>query len=465
MTTFDCAIIGAGPGGYVAAIRAAQLGLKTALIEKNATLGGTCLNVGCIPSKALLEASEHYHDLFGKVNAFGIKVNDAAIDIAAMLGFKAGVVSELTGGLVQLMKKNGVSVFWGAGKLKGGKTIEVTKADGVETIEAAHIVLATGSEAVNLPFMPFDGDYIVSSTEALSFERVPKHLIVVGAGAVGLELGSVWRRLGAEVTVVELLPRIVPFADVQLSQTLAQALKKQGMALRLETQVMGARIENGEAVVSVKDKKGVVEELRADKVLVAVGRRAFSKGLGLEAVGLETDKGGRVQVNERYETAVPGLFAIGDLIAGPMLAHKAEEEGVAVAEFIAGQKGHVNYAVIPNIVYTHPELAAVGLTEAEAKEAGHEVNVGKYYYKPNGRAKSLAEGDGLVKIVADAATDKLLGVHIVGARASDLIAEAALALELGATSEQLARTCHAHPTLSEIVKEAALAVHKRAIHG
>lgn len=465
MTHFDCAIIGAGPGGYVAAIRAAQLGLKTALIEKNGTLGGTCLNVGCIPSKALLEASEHYHQLFGKVNVFGIQVKDAAIDIPAMLAFKSGVVAELTGGLVQLMKKNGVSVFWGAGRLGGAGTIEIAKADGMETIEATNIVLATGSEAVNLPFMPFDGAQIVSSSEALSFEQVPKHLIVVGAGAVGLELGSVWRRLGAEVTVVELLPRITPFADAQLSQALQQALKKSGMAFRLETQVMGARIENGEAWVSVKDKKGNIEELRADKVLVSVGRRAFSAGLGLEALGLATDKGGRVEVDGRYETKVPGVFAIGDLIAGPMLAHKAEEEGVAVAEFIAGQKGHVNYAVIPNVVYTHPELAQVGLSEAEAKEAGHEVNVGKYYYKPNGRAKSLGESDGLVKIVADAASDKILGVGIVGARASDLIAEATLALELGATSEQLARTCHAHPTLSEIVKEAALAVHKRAIHG
>lgn len=464
MQAFDLIVIGAGPGGYVAAIRAAQLGLKVALVEKDDRLGGTCLNVGCIPSKALLESSELLFAARTRFADHGLRVGEVGFDLAALHARKQRIVQELTDGIRLLMKKNKVTVIQGLGKLVASDRVAV---DGPkpEALTAPKVLLAAGSAPVNLPFMPFDGQVIVSSTEALAFDRVPGHLVVVGAGAVGLELGSVWSRLGAKVTVVEMLDQIVPAADSQLAKLLLRSLKAQGMEFRLKTSVTAAEVKDGHATLSLKDDKGAVESLVADRVLVAVGRRPFPDALGLEAVGVALDERRRVKVNERFETSVPGVYAIGDLIAGPMLAHKASEEGVAVAELLAGKAGHVSYDAIPAIVYTAPELAAVGLTEDEAEKRGVKVKVGKFYFKANGRAKALGEDDGLVKVVADAETDRLLGVHLLGPRASELIAEAVIALELHASAEDLGRAVHAHPTLSEAIKEAALAVDRRAIHG
>jgi dihydrolipoamide dehydrogenase len=464
LQAFDLIVIGAGPGGYVAAIRAAQLGLKVALVEKDDRLGGTCLNVGCIPSKALLESSELLFAARTRFADHGLRVGEVGFDLAALHARKQRIVQELTDGIRLLMKKNKVTVIQGLGKLVASDRVAV---DGPkpEALTAPKVLLAAGSAPVNLPFMPFDGQVIVSSTEALAFDRVPGHLVVVGAGAVGLELGSVWSRLGAKVTVVEMLDQIVPAADSQLAKLLLRSLKAQGMEFRLKTSVTAAEVKDGHATLSLKDDKGAVESLVADRVLVAVGRRPFPDALGLEAVGVALDERRRVKVNERFETSVPGVYAIGDLIAGPMLAHKASEEGVAVAELLAGKAGHVSYDAIPAIVYTAPELAAVGLTEDEAEKRGVKVKVGKFYFKANGRAKALGEDDGLVKVVADAETDRLLGVHLLGPRASELIAEAVIALELHASAEDLGRAVHAHPTLSEAIKEAALAVDRRAIHG
>jgi dihydrolipoamide dehydrogenase len=462
--SFDLVIIGAGPGGYVCAIRAAQLGLKTALIDKRRALGGTCLNVGCIPSKALLESSEFFEATRLRAAEHGVVVSEVGLDLATMLARKGTIVQELTDGVAQLMKKNKVTVMTGRGALTGPGRVTVVGDGGETVIEARHVCLAMGSEPVELPFLPFDGERVVSSTEALDFATVPKKLVVIGAGAVGLELGSVWRRLGAEVTVVEMLPTIAPFADKQMAGALQRALAGQGLEFRLESRVTAGKVLKKGVKLSVENAKGEAEEITADMVLVAVGRQPVTEGAGLETVGVALDEQGRVAVDEHLRTNVDGISAIGDLVRGPMLAHKAEDEGVAVAERLAGLPGHVNYEVIPNVVYTEPELAMVGRTEAELKDIGVTFNTGRFMFRANGRAKSLGFQDGMVKILADKETDRILGVHMVGPRVSELIAEAAVAMEFSASAEDLARTCHAHPTLAEVVREAALAVDKRALH-
>jgi dihydrolipoamide dehydrogenase len=462
--SFDLVVIGAGPGGYVCAIRAAQLGLKTALVEKRHALGGTCLNVGCIPSKALLESSEMYEAARNEAADHGIVLSDVALDLEVMLARKGGIVKELTDGVAMLMKKNKITVLTGRGTVTAPGKVTVSGTTGDTEVEARNICLAMGSEAIELPFLPFDGERIVSSTEALDFSEVPKRLVVIGAGAVGLELGSVWRRLGSEVTVIEMLPTISPFADTAMAKSLQRSLADQGMNFRLETKVTAGKVLKKSVKLSVENAKGATEEISADKVLVAVGRRPVTEGAGLERLGVALDDQGRVAVDDHLRTNIDAIFAIGDLVRGPMLAHKAEDEGVSVAEQIAGMPGHVNYEVIPNVVYTEPELAMVGRTEAELKEAGVAFAAGRFMFRANGRAKSLGQQEGMVKILADKESDRILGVHMVGPRVSELIAEAAVAMEFGASAEDLARTCHAHPTLSEVVKEAALAVDKRALH-
>jgi dihydrolipoamide dehydrogenase len=464
MDTFDLVVIGAGPGGYVCAIRAAQLGLKTALVEKRHALGGTCLNVGCIPSKALLESSELYEATRENAAKHGIVVSDVGLDLPAMLARKGGIVQELTDGVAMLMKKNKVTVLRGRGTLTGPGRLTVHGDGGETDIEARSICLAMGSEPVELPFLPFDGERVVSSTEALDFSSVPKKLVVIGAGAVGLELGSVWRRLGSEVTVVEMLPTITPFADKPMAKALQRALADQGMEFRLETKVTAGKVLKKSVKLTVESAKGESEEISCDTVLVAVGRKPNSTGTGLNKAGVALDDAGRVIIDDRFQSSVEGVYAIGDLVRGPMLAHKAEDEGLALAEQLAGMPGHVNYDVIPNVVYTEPELAMVGRTEAELKDAGITYNTGRFQFRANGRAKCLAQETGMVKILADKETDRILGVHMVGPRVSELIAEATVAMEFSASAEDLARTCHAHPTLSEVVKEAAMAVDKRAIH-
>jgi dihydrolipoamide dehydrogenase len=461
---FDLVIIGAGPGGYVCAIRAAQLGLKTALVEKRHALGGTCLNVGCIPSKALLESSDLYEAAREQAAAHGIVLGDVGLNLETMLKHKSAVVMELTDGVAMLMKKNKVTVLNGRGTLEAPGKVVVAGDGGDTEIEAKSICLAMGSEAIELPFLPFDGDRVVSSTEALDFSTVPKRLVVIGAGAVGLELGSVWRRLGAEVTVIEMLPTITPFADRQMSKALQRALADQGMVFLMETRVISGKVLKKSVKLTVENAKGETEEIGCDKVLVAVGRRPNTSGTGLAKLGVALDEQGRVAIDDHFQTSVEGVYAIGDLVRGPMLAHKAEEEGIALAEELAGLPGHVNYDAIPNVVYTEPELAMVGRTEAELKEAGLKFNTGRFQFRANGRAKSLGQETGMVKILADKETDRILGVHMVGPRVSELIAEATLAMEFGASAEDLARTSHAHPTLSEVVREAALAVDKRALH-
>jgi len=464
METFDLVVVGAGPGGYVCAIRAAQLGLKTALVEKRSTLGGTCLNVGCIPSKALLESS----DLFAAANNHfadhGIDLENIALNLPQMMARKGKIVQELVDGVAGLMKKNKVTVLSGRGVVTDPGKVTVIGDPKDTEIEARNICLAMGSEAVELPFMPFDGDLIVSSTEALSFSEVPKHLLVVGAGAVGLELGSVWSRLGSKVTVVEMLPTITPFADKQMSSSLQRALASQGIEIRLSTKVTAAKPSKKRVKVTVEDAKGETEDISVDKVLVAVGRKPNIHGSGAVEVGVALDELGRIEVDQHFKTNIEGIYAIGDLVRGPMLAHKAEDEGIALAELLAGQPGHVNYLTIPNVVYTEPELAMVGLTEAQLKEHGVPFRAGRFMFRANGRAKSLGMLDGMVKILAHKETDEILGVHMVGPRVSELIAEAVVAMEFNASAEDLALTCHAHPTLSEVVREAAMAVDKRAIH-
>ncbi len=464
MADYDLVIIGAGPGGYVCAIRAAQLGLKTALVEKRHALGGTCLNVGCIPSKALLESSELYETARQRAARHGIVLGDVGMDLKTMMARKGAVVKELTDGVTSLMKKNKVTVLNGRGVVTGAGVVSVHGDGGESEITTSNICLAMGSEAAELPFLPFDGDRVISSTEALDLSAVPKRLAVIGAGAVGLELGSVWRRLGAAVTVVEMLPTITPFADKQMANALKRALADQGMEFRLETKVAAGKVSPKSVKLTLESADGVTQELACDKVLVAVGRRPNTAGTGLENLDVALDAQGRVAVDERYRTNVEGVFAIGDLVRGPMLAHKAEEEGIALAENLAGLPGHVNYETIPNVVYTEPELAMVGRTEVELKENGVAFTTGRFQFRANGRAKSLGQETGMVKILADQETDRILGVHMVGPRVSELIAEAAVAMEFAASAEDLARTCHAHPTLSEVVREAALAVDKRAIH-
>jgi dihydrolipoamide dehydrogenase len=466
LMSYDVIIIGSGPGGYVCAIRAAQLGLKTAIVEKEKTLGGTCLNIGCIPSKALLHASHMFDEAGHGFAALGIGVGTPKLDLPAMMAHKKEVVDANVGGVSFLMKKNKVDVVTGMGKILAVGKVEVTAADGsVSMLETKSIVIATGSEVTPLKGVEVDEKVIVSSTGALSFDKVPGHLVLIGAGVIGLELGSVWRRLGAKVTVIEYLDRILPGIDTEVAKQFQRILEKQGMTFKLGAKVTGATRTKSGASLSVEPAAGgAVETLSADAVIVCIGRRPFTNGLGLEGVGVALDPRGRVVTDHHYATNVPGIYAIGDVIVGPMLAHKAEDEGVALAEVLAGKAGHVNYGVIPSVVYTHPEIAAVGHTEDELKAAGIAYNVGKFPFTANGRARANRTPEGFVKVLADAATDKVLGVHILGAGAGDLIHEAAVLMEFGGSSEDLARTCHAHPTMSEAVKEAALAVEKRALH-
>ena len=464
--SYDLIIIGSGPGGYVCAVRAAQLGLKTAVIEKNATFGGTCLNVGCIPSKAMLHASELFEEAGHNFAQMGIKVGKPSVDVAALLKYKEQNVDSNVKGVAFLFKKNKIDAFQGTGRIVAPGQVEVKDTAGkTQTLETKNIVIATGSDVARLNGIDIDEKRVVSSTGALDLTKVPQKLLVVGGGIIGLELGSVWRRLGAQVTVVEFLDHILPGIDGEVARQFHRLLQKQGVAFKLSSKVTGVDTSGKTLKVKIEPAAGgEAEAIEADVVLVAIGRVPFTEGLGLEAAGVKKDNRGRVIVDAHLRTNVAGIYAIGDAIAGPMLAHKAEEEGVAAAEIIAGQAGHVNYEVIPNVVYTSPEIAAVGKTEEELKAAGVAYQVGKFPFSANARARANLATDGFVKILADAKTDRVLGVHILGPDAETMIAEAAMAMEFGASSEDIARTCHAHPTLSETVKEAALAVAKRAIN-
>jgi len=458
---YDLVVIGSGPGGYVAAIRAAQLGMKTACVEKYPTLGGTCLNVGCIPSKALLDSSEHFHHARHGLAAHGIRAT-AELDLATMMGRKDKVVKDLTRGIEGLFRKNQVTWIKGAARLRSATKVEIG-GEAPRVIGSRRILIATGSKAAGLPGIAFDGSRIVHSTDALTLEAVPRRMLVIGAGAIGLELGSVWMRLGSEVQVLELMERALPGMDQKSASLLQRALEKQGMKFRFQASARSARVE-GESVRVTVAEGGATREEACDVLLVAVGRRPYTEGLNARELGVRTDERGFIQVDSSYQTSVPGIYAIGDVIPGPMLAHKAEEEGIAAVEMMAGVAGHVAYECIPSVVYTWPELASVGLSEEDARERGIEVAVGAFPFLANGRARAMEERDGQVKIIADAKTDRILGAHIVGPRASDLIAELAFAMELGSSAEDVARSVHAHPTLPEAVREAALAVGKRAIH-
>lgn len=470
MENFDLIVIGGGPAGYVAAIRAAQLGFKTACVEKRKALGGTCLNVGCIPSKALLDSSEHYLYAKNKLAKHGVVIESVKLDLPAMMKRKDAVVRQLTNGVGGLFKKHKIEHVVGFGAFKGvegeNKLVEAKMEDGsTRTLAAPRVLIATGSDVAQLPFLPFDGKRVLSSTEALEIPEVPKHLVVIGGGVIGLELGSVWLRLGAKVTVVEYMDRILPPVDRQIGNELYKSLLKQGMEFKLAHKCLGAKQAGEWMVVEAEElATGNKTSLEADYILVATGRRPYTASLGLDQIGLATNKQGQVEINDHFETAVPGVYAVGDVVRGAMLAHKAEEEGIAAVEIMAGQAGHVYYDAIPNIVYTWPELASVGATEEELKERGVSYKVGTFPFLANGRAKTMEETEGLVKIIADAGTDRMLGAHIVGARASDMIAELVTVMEYGGSAEDIARTSHGHPTLSEIVKEAALAVDKRQLH-
>jgi len=463
---YDLVVIGTGPGGYVCAIRAAQLGLKVAVVEKRRTHGGTCLNVGCIPSKALLHASELYAEAGHTFAKMGIGLGQPKLDLTAMMAFKDSGVEGNVKGVEFLLKKNKIDAFHSAARIAAPGNVEITDlADKKETIDTKAIVIATGSDVARLKGIDIDEKRIVSSTGALTLPAVPQHLLVVGAGVIGLELGSVWRRLGSKVTVVEFLDHILPGLDGEVAKQFQRILQRQGMTFRLSSKVTAVDTSAKQLTATVEPAAGgTAETIVADVVLVAIGRVPYTEGLGLEAIGVKKDNRGRVIVDGHFHTNVPGVYAIGDVIAGPMLAHKAEDEGIAVAEILAGRAGHVNYEVIPNVVYTFPEIASVGKTEEELREAGVAYTAGKFPFTANARAKINLTPEGFVKILADVETDRVLGVHIVGADAGNMIAEAAMAMEFGASSEDIARTCHAHPTLSEAVKEAALAVAKRAIH-
>ncbi len=462
---FDLIVIGAGPGGYVAAIRAAQLGKTVACVEKRSgkALGGTCLNVGCIPSKALLDSSELYDVTLHKLAKHGVKVSKVELDLAEMMRRKDGVVKSLTDGITFLFKKNKVTPYYGSGKLLGGGKVQVTADDGsTQVIEAANVLLATGSESAELPFLKSDGTTVVGSTEALAFDKVPKHLIVVGGGYIGLELGSVWKRLGSEVTVLEFLPRILTICDGEIAAAAHKLLAKQGMQFHLETKVTGAKTDGGNVTVSATAKDGAALTFTGDKVLVAVGRRPYTAGLGLDEAGVTYDKkSGKIPVDKQFRTNVAGVHALGDLIDGPMLAHKASEEGIAFAEMMAGHKPHLNYDCIPSAIYIWPEIASVGQTEeqvqATGRTKGEGYKVGKFPFVASGRAKAMDDTDGFVKVITDAKSDRLLGVHILGARASDLIAEAVAVMEYRGSAEDIARMVHGHPSLTESVGEAARA--------
>ena len=458
--TFDLVVLGGGPGGYVAAIRAAQLGFKTACIEKEAALGGTCVRIGCIPSKALLDSSELFEQIRHKAKMHGIQVAEPSIDVAAMHQRKDAVVKGLTDGVAFLFRKNKIEWLRGFGRLTSPETLEVTAEDGTVTaLRTKHVVLAPGSVPVELPFLKFDHERIIDSTGALSIPQVPGHLVVVGGGVIGLELGSVWLRLGAKVTVLEALPTILPGMDAEVVKAADRILRKQGFDIRTGQRVTGAERKGEKVIVSIEG----AEPIECDYLLVAVGRRAYTEGMGIAEAGIPMERG-VIKVDARYHTGVGNVWAIGDAIGGRMLAHKAEEEGVAAVEFAAGKHGHVNYDAVANVVYTWPEIASVGMTEEEAKQGGREIRIGKFPFSANGRAKAMAEPDGFVKVIADAVSDRVLGLHILGPRASDMIAEAALALEFQGAAEDIGRTVHAHPTLPEAVKEAALAVAGRSIH-
>jgi dihydrolipoamide dehydrogenase len=463
--SYDLVVIGSGPGGYVCAIRAAQLGLKTAVVEKRKTYGGTCLNIGCIPSKALLHASEKFAEVEHDFPALGVVVGKPKLDMAALMKHKDDTVASNVNGVAYLFKKNKVDGFIGHGTIIAPGKVEVTAEDGSkQQIETKAIVIATGSDVAQLPGVKIDEKDIISSTGALALDKVPGKLLVVGAGVIGLELGSVWHRLGAEVTVVEFLDRILPGTDNEVAKSFQRILEKQGFKFLLGQKVAKVDKQKNGLKVSIEPAAGgEAQQLDVDVVLVAIGRRPFTEGLGLEKVGVALDRG-RVVVDDHFATNIPGIYAIGDVVRGPMLAHKAEDEGIAIAEILAGQHGHVNYGVIPGVVYTMPEIATVGSTEEELKANGIAYKVGKFPFTANGRARAMRATEGFVKILADATSDRVLGVHIIGAAAGEQIAEAAIAMEFGASAEDIARTCHAHPTLSEAMKEAALAVDKRTIN-
>lgn len=467
MTTYDVVIIGSGPGGYVCAIRCAQLGMKTALIEKYNTLGGTCLNVGCIPSKALLDSSHHYEDAVKHFEEHGIDIpGEIKVNLKQMIARKQAVVDQTTGGIDFLMKKNNIDVFHGLGSFKDATHVNITDNDGkVETIEAKKIVIATGSKPANLPFINLDKERIITSTEALKLKEIPKHLVIIGGGVIGLELGQVYRRLGAEVTVLEYMDRIIPTMDSGLSKELTKVFKKQKFNILVSHQVKSVERKGDEIIVKADNKKGEEIEFKGDYCLVSVGRKAYTDGLNLEAAGVKADNRGRVEVNKHLQTNIENIYAIGDVVKGAMLAHKAEEEGTFVAEVMAGQKPHIDYNLIPGVVYTWPEVASVGKTEEELKEAGNEYKVGQFPMRALGRSRASMDTDGFVKILADKNTDEILGVHMIGARCADLISEAVVAMEFRASAEDVARMSHAHPTYAEAVKEAALAATEdRALH-
>lgn len=464
---FDLVVIGSGPGGYVGAIRAAQLGLKTAVIEKDKTLGGTCLNVGCIPSKALLQSSEFYHEASHDFTDHGIELGSVKIDLAKMMARKNKIVSDLTGGIAFLFKKNKITHFQGFGKITSPTSVEVTSADGKKTtLQAKNIMIATGSVPVELPFLKYDEKKVLSSTGALALDYIPKEMIVVGGGVIGLEMGSVWARLGTKVTVIEYSDKICPMMDQDCVNVLLRSMKKLGVSFITSAKVTASRSVGGRVELDYESiTDGKKSSVQADVVLVSTGRKPFTDNLGLENAGIEKDDRGRIKTNDHYQTNVPNIYAIGDVIVGPMLAHKAEEEGVAVAEILATGYGHVNYNTVPSVVYTHPEIASVGLTEEQAKQAGLDIKVGKFPFAANGRAKARGMTDGFVKIIADKTTDRILGAHIVGPSASEILGEVVVAMEFGGSSEDLARSFHSHPTLSEVVREAALAVDKRQRQG
>ena len=464
---FDVTVIGSGPGGYVAAIRCAQLGLKTAIVEKYSTYGGTCLNVGCIPSKALLDSSEHYHNAAHTFKTHGINLKDLSVDLPQMIKRKNEVVEQTTGGITFLMKKNKITTFHGLGSFVDKNTIKVTKADGgEETITTKNVIVATGSKPTALPFLPIDKKRIITSTEALNLQEVPKHLIVIGGGVIGLELGSVYARLGSKVTVVEYVDSIIATMDKTLGKELQKTLSKIGFEFLLSHKVTGASVKGKKVVVTADNPKGEKVTIEGDYCIVAVGRTAYTEGLGLDKIGIQLEeRGKKIPVNDHLETSVKGVYAIGDVVKGAMLAHKAEEEGVYVAETIAGQKPHINYNLIPGVVYTWPEVAAVGYTEEQLKEQGKKYKTGSFPFKASGRARASMDIDGLIKVLADAETDEILGVHMIGPRAADMIAEAVVAMEFRASAEDIGRISHAHPTFTESFKEAALAATgNRALH-
>jgi len=466
MASYDLVVIGTGPGGYVCAIRAAQLGMKVAVVEKNPTLGGTCLNVGCMPSKSLLYASEMFEEAGHSFAKMGVAVSAPKLDLPSMMNFKQQGIDGNVKGVEFLMKKNKIDVIGGKGKILGTGKVEVAGSDGkTQSVETRNIVIATGSDVARLKGIEIDEKRIVSSTGALSLDKVPGKLLIVGAGVIGLELGSVWHRLGAQVTVVEFLDRILPGNDAEVAKQFQRILEKQGFAFKLGAKVTAVDTSGKTLIAKIEPAAGgTAEKLEADVVLVSIGRVPYTEGLGLKEAGVALDNRGRVQIDAHFATSVKGVYAIGDVVAGPMLAHKAEDEGVAVAEILAGQAGHVNYNVIPSVVYTTPEVSAVGKTEEELKQAGIAYTVGKFPFTANGRSKVNQTTEGFVKVLADAKTDRVLGVHIVGREAGEMIHEAAVLMEFGGSAEDLARTCHAHPTRSEAIKEAALAVGKRAIH-